>query len=95
MNATNRINGVDDIENGQLGCVSGKREAAVLAALREYESGAIQGLHHFDQIVGRELRGSGNVLRGLGSIRVLGEDDDSTEGVLDGLGEHAEDSISR
>jgi hypothetical protein len=52
------------------------------------QAGTRQGAHDLGEIVGRSFGGFGDLLAGLGLQGVLGEEDDSPEGVFGGLSEH-------
>lgn len=84
----NRLDGVDDVENGNLLGRGYQREAALLASLRLDQPCPDETLHHFGEVVGRNLGGGCDRLASDATLTMVGEPDDGAQGVFSSAGEH-------
>ncbi len=80
-----RLDGVDDVEQGDLAGRLGERDAAADSATGVDQSAAAHRLEHLGQVGAGHLRLRGNVLGGGGSRRVGRQLHHGSQGVFDGL----------
>ena len=83
------IDGLDDIEDGDLGGGAVEGKAAVDAALGTDESGTVEGLQDLVEVTGGTLVALAMSAFLAGAVEVTGEIGDDAESVFVGLGKHS------
>lgn len=78
----NRINGVDDIKNGNLSWITSELDSTAEPALAPHQFRSGERLKDFGHIVARTLCAIGDLSGGLRTPRVLNEPDNDSQGVF-------------
>lgn len=86
--AMDGINGVDDVQDGELLGTLLQREAAIESASRYDQPRATQALHHFRQVAGGRLGDLSYKSGGARYAVLIGQADNRSEGVFRSLRDH-------